>query len=333
MRTFFFGDWATKAVALFMAVLLWTYLFWQRHDEIVKGFPLGVQYPHGSVARIEVFDSDGRRLEGTVTLKLAATQGLAEDLERLQVRCQVALPESAFREPVQGTHSVTLGPSHLLGLPGRTSFEFLPSPEITIRYWKFRTVTVPVTLGDVVEPPEGYERVGEARFEPPLVRLRLPADAEPPGSLRLATINLDKRTAACQLDVRPQTPPGMELLDETVQVEFDIRPRPQTKELRVKIDLVWAREPAMYAWSLNREDVRVKATGLKEDVERLSAENCVLRVCVGADDIPKPEAFVNAESDIRILKDVQLITKVMDLRGPLKVEPVDELRITFTRKP
>lgn len=332
MRELLLGDLTTKLGSLLMAILLWLYLFWQGHDEIVKDFPLKVDYPHATVARIRIEDDKGRPIGDRIELKIAATQSLAEYIEQVPVRCQITLPESFFTLPEEGTFPYSLGPSNLAGLPGRINVEFL-SPVLTVRYWKFKTVSVPVTEGEVVEPPEGYARVGKFEFDPPEVKVRLAADLKAPASLRLAPLKLDRRTASCELDVRPQAPEGVELVTETVRVSVQIAPRPESVSIRPKIELVWAGDSAMYLWSLSREDARVKVTGLKDDVARLTDENCVLRVCVGVEDIPKPESFAGADSDSRILKDVQLRPKGVELKSSLGLELVDEIRITFKRKP
>ena len=175
MRTMLFGDWGTKGLALVMAVFLWSYLYWQRHTAVEKQVPIEVTFTNPDIFSVQPIRSDGGRL-GTITLLINAERILTDELENLDVRCRIALADSAFGDEPQGRFTVTLSDANIVNLPGSATVKFLPSVEITVEYVKYviPDTPVPVLVGDIIDPRIGYRR-GRIEIDPPAVRVRLPA--------------------------------------------------------------------------------------------------------------------------------------------------------------
>lgn len=331
IRTLLFGDWATKGVALFMALFLWTYLFWQKHDVGEIDVSLEVSVPSSEVASVEARDSNGNVIK-QIRLRIVAPRTLAKDVGKMKISCKVTVPASAFTEKGHGTHSLTLGPDDLINLPPRFTVEFLPSPEITIRYWKYKTELVPVVFGPITEPAEGYEVVAKV-IEPKQILVRLPANAQAPSELILREINLAGKRTPIQLvmqPLKPEMPERVTLPRPDVTVTIEIAPRPSRTEIRLKVQLLHE-APIPYSWSLNREEVRVQLTGVQEDLDRITVENSLAFVILKTTKIPEEKEVLRTGEYTMGMDEFDFRTSA-ELTGSLAAELLDEVKITFKKR-
>jgi hypothetical protein len=330
IRTLLWGDWATKGVALVMATLLWTYLYWQRNEEFDAQAVLRVNTPP-SVARVEVFDAQGAPLSA-VPLRVSAPRSLAQDLRALEIPCVVDLGEGSFTESEKGSLSVSLGRDHLRGLPASAAVQFVPSAQLTIRYWKYKTVKVPVRMGPPTAPPEGYA-VGNVTIEPAAVQVQIASDRPAPEFLELPPIDLTNQRVSIQRDVELRQVPGDILVQKQVRVTIDLTRKPVERELRLKCQLVPPPGGIPYVWELNREDARVRLKGDPDDLAKITDKNSTVLVLLPADEIPKPENFAGPE-DKRILKSIYLKTEEKGMRYSIDyaLHADDEIVITFKKK-
>lgn len=331
MRTLLLGDWGTKAIALVMAVLLWSYLYWQRTTPVEMSVPIEVRFNAPDVHSVQPIDAAGRPV-GQVKLRITAERSLAAELENLDVRCKITLPESAFIGAEQGRHTVTLAKDNVTNLPGSATVRFLPSAEITVEYRKWVVSDpVPVSPGDVVEPPPRFRR-GDIKIQPPAVRVRLPAGTPPPEFLTLPPINLSGQRASYWRTTRLQAPEGVELVDAEVAVDIEIFEEPQTKLLRPKLQVVWQQPDARVKLKEDpRKDVRVSLKGTREELELFTDES-VLVVIVPQEWV---ESAVTAGEYIGVIKEGLLIhndhVRLLKRDPPTREDFLDEIRIELER--
>lgn len=276
MRTILFGDWGTKLQALVMAVLLWSYLYWQRHTQVEKPVPVEVTFTHADVFDVRPIDAEGRPIR-RITLLVNAERSLADELDTLDVRCKVALPDSAFSEAERGRHTVTLAQANIVNLPGSVTVRFVPSPELTVEYvkWTIPPDPVAVRAGAINDPAPGYRR-GRVKIVPDGVRVRIPAGSPPPEFLELPPIDVGVKRRSYQLTTRPQVPKGVELVDGEVVVDIEILPEIQSKTIRPKVQVVWEAWDDRFTYRVTRQDARVELKGTLEELEKFTDESVLV---------------------------------------------------------
>jgi YbbR domain-containing protein len=327
MRVFFLGDWVTKGAALVMAVLLWTYLYRQQNDQVELSVPLTVSYDKTEIARIVVRDGHNNPID-RVRIKVSGARADVRALSDLTLRCHVMISEQSFMDPASGRMTVQLGERNLNDLPLHAVVQYLPSAELIVDYWRFAEMTVPVRLGKVTDPPEGFE-VKQTRIEPKEAKVRVSVDAPLPASLALPRLDLSDRHSSFQTTMRPE-PEGMQLVTQEVTVYVEIVPKPVVREFRMKLRVLFPVK-IDYNWSLNVEDAQFSLRGVPEDLDRIKDNNSLLFAVLRQTEIPTPDKMASGDYPLN-LKEFGFTTTAEGLVGRPELVEVQEVRIVFKKR-
>jgi len=174
IREFFFGNLTTKAMALFMALILWLYAWSISRENGVLAVPLDVETGPGWSWTLV-----GRN-QASVDVELTFPRRLRQNVYAAQTEGRIRI---VLKPPLSGSGPdrrevvIPLDEAYLRMADSlRASVKRFHPAELTIRLMREDTVELPV-VPRLSDPPPGYQVKAQAMSMPPRVRVRGPKDA------------------------------------------------------------------------------------------------------------------------------------------------------------
>lgn len=284
---------ATKAMALFLAVLTWVYLFTQGNgtEEIEVEFqPPALD--RQVFASLVYKDSQGRLLEpgGPLLVRLNGPRG---DVHSFKLRppltfaCKFPVDPKLLTGP-QGTVNLNLEHAYF-GISGAIQVQPLPSGQITLEYVRYLErecdLDAPAWEG---EPREGF-RVDSVSVLPTHIKAKVPADRllKPDEKIPVRRVPVSGRFENFSLE-RWELEPGSRVVPETpFHVEVRIVAVPATRRLQLDLHLA-VREEAKSRVKLDTKSVTAELQGPKELLEAASEAAFAAYVVVTEADLAVP---------------------------------------------
>lgn len=157
MREIFFGNFSTKVMALFLAVLTWVYLYTQENSKAPIQVVFRPDLDEGDFAAVEYADASGAPLVpgGYLTVQVTGPQGEIHSLRQRFFVCQFKIDPQELKQ-LHGMYALTLKRDNF-DLPKK--FDVDPV-RIHVRYAKYVEKTVELVTGK--NPCEGEPLAGYA---------------------------------------------------------------------------------------------------------------------------------------------------------------------------
>jgi len=310
IQKFFAENLATKAMALFLALLTWAYLFIQGNasDEIDLEFrpPELDKEVFASVVYRDA-NKDVLLPGDILRVRLSGPKG---DVSALKVRapktyvCNVSLDPKKLDKDQDDTVRIDLREQAVFfGIPGSVKVEPIPAPTITLKYVKYHKRPVKLVVPAAAwigEPAAGYE-VESVKVSQEPIEVKIPAD-------RSASVN---EVAIGPVNVGGQDKPFVverQELGPDAQ-EQNIRPLgkfivsvniSQVKETRtMTVDVTVSAKPENHKRiDLGTGTIKVGVRGPKEAVEQVTPQDLVVYVLVTDKDMEPPGPKLINESAI-----------------------------------
>jgi len=168
-KNFFFGNLTAKAMALIMALALWSYAYRESRQEEKWAVP------------VEIRMSEGWALSGDerqVTMTLTYPKALREEFKEARARGRIRMATTVTPEeegPDEQTLEIELGQANLIAPAGlKVAVRHLSPTPFPVRVVREETRMLPVEVL-VSDPPSGFELVSK-RPSPDKVAVRGPRD-------------------------------------------------------------------------------------------------------------------------------------------------------------
>ena len=309
-KRFYLDNLGTKLMALVLALLLWIYLYNEStdSDEFHVVLDPAIEKVE-SLARFELFASDGQPLGNRIRVKVTGPKGALGALPKEAIRCKPFFSGTLFKEP-QGSISRELSLSDL-NLPPGFRVVFLPSPQVTIQYVRFVTVKVPVVLRDPKFEGTcipGF-RVESVLVDPTEVEIRFPADRkilEAP----LKRISVQHRADSFEQPGVLDLPEEWSTMRTSVTVKVKIQRHGGTKErfTNVPLVLVHSNPKLLSRLELVDKTITVEVEGSDLAVQAIKSTHTTdlfafVMVDLSADDIAKGGKYPQSRIHCHVLND------------------------------
>jgi hypothetical protein len=236
---------ATKFMALFLAVLTWSYLFKQGTDAQVIEVKFVPKIDLQEFASVTFRDSDDRVLEPGSSLKVRVT-GPKGDVTSLRPRfyvCEIPLDAGKLKEP-HGTLTLDLDRSFYDLPPKFTSADALPSRTITIQYAKYVAAEIELLAspGHYVNEPAADYQIESIIPRPAKVKARIPADRADLARVPIERVDVDGRQIGFTVDGRLD-PAYRKLNIQHEPFSVDVKILRVPKSARLTLDLAVSAKP------------------------------------------------------------------------------------------
>lgn len=274
MKAFLLGNPATKAMALFLAVVTWIYLNAQSNDK--QPVPAAFVPPEIDLkefAWVRYKDAEGREIRPDDALTVTASGPKADvrDLRLQQSKCRPTLDMKKLTER-QGSVTAPLE---------RRNFNFPetislvePLPSITVEYARF--VTKKIALATHPVPYEGAPRPGSEVQSvvpvPSTIDAKVPADRLDVDQVFIQRVRVTERGLSFTLqewsiDTTALEDEGIRVIPlQTFGVRVEIVAKSATRKVRVPLRKLAPPELEPFV-TLEDKDVEVGLTGPEQDVQ------------------------------------------------------------------